>query len=219
MPFFCRAATRLITILAFAVLSGCAWLPLSGTPEPSRLQGLMQLTAEGARLETCAGPIYEVRADAALRTLFSQVAPPGQTTVFVDLHATLLADDSIQPETIIRMGSTGRGCSDLYRQSSQWLALGEQPAWQVLIEPLGMQVQMGADTGTQSAFIAEQLPDSVRSFRTQEGEPVELWIYPQPCIAPRSGDYHEGTARLLYADKSLSGCAYRGMLGDDQPPR
>jgi uncharacterized membrane protein len=160
-----------------------------------------------------------MRVDAALRALFSQVAPSGQTAVFVDLNATVLADDSIQPETIIHMGSTVRGCSDLYRQSSQWFALGQQPAWQVLIEPLGMQLQMESDTGTPSAFIAEQLPDSVRSFRTQDGESVELWIYPQPCFAPRSGDYHERTARLLYAGKSLSGCAYRGMLGDDQPPR
>jgi uncharacterized membrane protein len=219
MPVSCRLPAKLIALLAFITLSGCAWLPLSGAPEPLRMQGLMQLTAGAARLETCAGPIHEMRADAALRALFSQVAPPGQTTVFVDLTATVLADDSIQPETIIRMGSTGRGCVDAQRQASQWLALGEQPAWQVGVEPLGMRVQMERNAGAQTAFITEQLPDGARSFRTQEGEPVELWIYPQPCFAPRSGDYHERSARLLYAGKSLSGCAYRGMLGDDQPPR
>lgn len=214
MGFFRRVVPRLTAALLVSTLSGCAWLPQSDVAGSVRMSGLLHLTAERAQLETCAGPIYTLQSDEALRSLFEQVAQPGQTAIFVELKGQLLADESIRPETVLRMGSSGNGCADPVDAGSQWVAVGEQPDWQARIAPQGM--QLTALEADWRPVIVEQLPGGARGFRSLEGESAELWIYPQPCFARLSGDYYQNTARLLTAGESFAGCAYPGVLAGDQ---
>lgn len=217
MPIYIRALPKLIAALSLSTLAGCAWLPQSDAAGSLRFGGLMQVTTDGARLESCAGPVHELQNDETVRALFDQVAQPGQTAIFVDLRGQLLADHRVRVEEVIRMGSTGRGCSDPVPPANYWVALGEQPAWLAQIGPAGMKVQLDAADGDWLSVITEQLPDGSRGFRAMDGETAELWIYPQPCFARRSGDYYHHTARLLQAGASHAGCAYQGILAGDQP--
>lgn len=217
MSFFRALRSPWIAALMLAGLSGCAWLPQSDTTGALRASGTLYLTAEGGRLETCEGAVYPVRVDASMRALFEQVAAPNQTLAFVDLRGDLLADNTLRPHTVLRMGARGNGCADALARQSQWIAVGERPEWLLRIAERGLQMTTLGDTW--QPVVTEQLPEGARGFRSLEGEPVELWLYPQPCFTVLDGHYYSHRAQLLTAGQSYAGCAYPGMLAADQPPR
>jgi uncharacterized membrane protein len=196
--------------LALFALSGCAWLPQSGGEGALRTSGQMYLTDEGARLETCSGAVHPLRVNEELRALFDRVAEPAQNVLFVELRGQLLDDNSIRPDTVLRMGAKGNGCADSVAAQSQWVTTGERPDWLVRIAPSGLQVTTLGEEW--QPVITEQLPDGRRGFRTLEGEPVELWVYPQPCFSRLNGYFYQYTARLLTSGESFAGCAYPGYL-------
>lgn len=195
---------------ALVTLSGCAWLPQSGGEGALRTSGLMHLTDEGARFEICSGSVHQVRLDGELRALFERVAEPAQNVLFVELRGPLLDGNSIRPGAVIRMGATGDGCADKVAADSQWVAVGERPDWLVRIAGSGLQLTTLGDEW--QSIITEQLPDGIRSFRTLEGESVELWVYPEPCFSRLNGYYYQSSTRLLTAGESFAGCAYPGLL-------
>ncbi|WP_339844824.1 hypothetical protein [uncultured Halopseudomonas sp.] len=196
--------------LALFALSGCAWLPQSGGEGSLRTSGQMYLTDEGAQLETCSGAVHPLRVNEELRALFERVAEPAQNVLFVELRGQLLDDNSIRPDTVLRMGAKGNGCTDSVAAQSQWVTTGERPDWLVRIAPSGLQVTTLGEEW--QPVITEQLPDGRRGFRTLEGEPVELWVYPQPCFSRLNGYFYQYTARLLTSGESFAGCAYPGYL-------
>lgn len=210
MPVFRRSMPTIGAVLALATLSGCAWLPQSGGEGALRTSGLMHLTDEGARFETCSGSVHQVRVDGELRALFERVAEPAQNVLFVELRGELLDGNSIRPETVIRMGANGDGCADRVAMTSQWVAEGERPDWLVRIAGSGLQLTTLGDEW--QSVITEKLPDGVWSFRTLEGEPVELWVYPEPCFSRLNGYFYQSSTRLLTAGESFAGCAYPGLL-------
>ena len=205
-----RALPGLVATLALVTLSGCAWLPQTDAQGVMRTSGLMHLGEEVARLESCEGTVYPLQVDEQLRALFERVAEPAQNVVFVDLQGKLLNDGSVHPVTVLRMGSTRNGCRDHRAAESQWVAVGEQPEWLVRIAPQGLQMTTLGDEW--QSIITEQLPDDVLAFRSLDGEPVELWIYPQPCFSRLDGHYFQRTVRLLTAGESFAGCGYLGHL-------
>lgn len=217
MPAFRALRLQWIPALLVVSVSGCAWLPQSGQQGQLRTSGMLSLESQGGRLETCAGTVHQVVEDASLRAVFDQVAMPNQTRIFVDLRGELLEDNSIRPRQVVRMGARGDGCAGSLVADSQWVAEGERPQWLVRVGLPGLQVTTLGDTW--QPLVTEQLPDGARGFRTLEGEPVELWVYPQPCVSRRGGHYYQYTARLLTAGESFAGCAYPGALAADQPPR
>ncbi|WP_373187720.1 hypothetical protein [Halopseudomonas sp.] len=215
MPVFRRLLPGLTVVLPLVALSGCAWLPQSDVGGGLRASGMLHMTADEARLETCGGQVHPVHADEALRALFVRVAPAGQNVIFVDLRGQLLGDNSIRPETIIRMGATNEGCANQIAQESQWVALGERPDWRVRIASSGLQLTTLGNEW--QSVIIELLPDGRRGFSTRDGEQTELWVYPDPCFSQLNGNYYEHSARLVTAGESMVGCAYQGYLASDQP--
>lgn len=214
MPVSPRPLPGLLAALSLLTFSGCAWLPQSDAEGTMRTSGLMHLTEDGGRLETCAGPEHPLKVDAELRALFERVAEPAQTVMFVDLRGELLADGSLRPVTVLRMDSNGNGCADQVAKESQWVAVGERPDWLVRIAPEGLQM---TTLGEQwQSIITERLPDNTLAFRSLEGEPVELWVYPQPCFSRLDGHYYQRSVRLLTAGESFAGCAYPGQLARDE---
>ncbi|WP_150278401.1 hypothetical protein [Halopseudomonas salina] len=210
MPVSRCSMPAMSTTLALVTLSGCAWLPQSDGEGSSRTSGLMHLTEEGARLETCSGSAHQVRIDGELRALFERVAEPAQNVLFVELRGQLVDGNSISPGAVVRLGATGDGCADEVAAASQWVAEGERPEWMVRIAGSGLQLTTLGDEW--QPIITEKLPDGVRSFRTLEGEPVELWVYPKPCFSRLNGYYYQSSTRLLTAGESFAGCAYPGLL-------
>lgn len=205
-----RALPGLVATLALVTLSGCAWLPQTDGQGAMRTSGLMYMGEEGARLESCAGTVYPLQVDEQLRALFERIAEPAQGVVFVDLQGKLLKDGSVRPVAVLRMGSTRNACRDDPAADSQWVAAGERPEWLVRIAPQGLQITTLGDEW--QSIITEQLPDDVLALRSLEGEPVELWIYPQPCFSRLEGHYFQRTVRLLTAGESFAGCGYPGHL-------
>lgn len=219
MTSICAKLRRILlifTALGFVLsLVGCAILPGRDQIPPQRIAGLLEVGADNALLQPCGQNLKVAVANPAdVRALFMQLAQPGQTALFVDMTARPLADGRLQPLEIVRMQTTGRGCADESHMAIQWVARGETPDWTVLIGAQGMHwLEKGmASPAEPVPVISEEVPGISVSFQTLRGNTRELWLSAEPCFERSSGDYFHRTARFLRNGKTLTGCAYQGLL-------
>ncbi|MFN3582089.1 MAG: hypothetical protein ACK4VV_16625 [Pseudomonas sp.] len=215
-----RQARFTVSFALTVLVSGCALMPSGAPPSAERLTGLLEISPEAANVAPCAGGEQLALDNAGeVRALFERVAQPGQTAIFVDLNGRRNAQGGFAVDQVLRMQSAGRGCADQAYQSSQWLALGDAPYWQVRIGAQGMQWQDTVEDVLSAPIplITEQVPGGTLSFQTLRGDQRELWITPQPCFDQGSGDYYHASVRLITAGSSQQGCAYQGAMQDSRP--
>jgi uncharacterized membrane protein len=56
------------------------------------------------------------------------------------------------------------------------------------------------------------LPDGALNAATPSDHQVELWLYPQACQDPVTGDYFHLRATLTVNGEQQRGCGYQGAI-------
>ncbi|WP_425056512.1 hypothetical protein [Pseudomonas abyssi] len=200
------------------LLSGCSAFEGYFSGPEQRFSGLLERSGADYVLRECGSrEMRPVQATAALDGLWAQTAQPGQTAIFAELMAR--QGDALVPAEVLRMQSHGRGCADLTGADAQWVALSYKPGWQATLDGRGLnRSEQGERVATDSVMI-EYLPDGSLNAASLPAHRVQLWLYPQACQEPVSGDYFHMRATLVVDGEQRSGCAYRGRQASNQPPR
>lgn len=213
MKFNFRYLSPFVLGASVVAASGCAMLPGgSFSAGDERLTGLLHHQDGQWQVTPCGSEAPVALAETErVQRLFERVAQPGQTAIFVDLQGTMRGSQMRAVE-VLRMESTGRGCEHQRPAADQWAANGLHHSWGVAVDEQGIQF-----TGNENervgpvSVIAEELPDGSMNFRAEQGNPLELWLYPQDCF-DYSGDFKHFTATLVVNGKRLNGCAYKGEM-------
>ncbi|GGE31855.1 lipoprotein [Halopseudomonas oceani] len=195
------------------LLTGCGVMQGVWSGEQQRLSGLLERSNGGFVLRECGSqrviPLVESENVSAI---YLQASQPGQTAIFTDLTGQLDRHGRLHPDQVLRMQSHGRGCSDDSARTAQWVAQGYQPVWQAWLSPGGLVRFDGELTYPARSVVIEQLPDGALNAASLPDHQVELWLYPQPCQDPTTGDYFHLRATLLVNGEQLRGCGYQGAL-------
>ncbi|MEL0167700.1 MAG: hypothetical protein VW877_06175 [Pseudomonadaceae bacterium] len=200
-------------LLSPLLLSGCSVMQGFWGSEPQRLSGLLERSGDGFVLRECTSQTLLPLVDAdAVSAIFELATQPGQLAIFTDLIGRLDRHGQLHPEQVLRMQSHGRGCGDDSAAHAQWVALGYQPRWQAWLSTSGLVRSDGELTYPARSVVIEQLPDGALNAASLPDHQVELWLYPQACQDPVTGDYFHLQATLLVNGEQQRGCGYQGVI-------
>ncbi|BDX19264.1 lipoprotein [Halopseudomonas aestusnigri] len=200
-------------LLAPLLLSGCSVMQGFWSGEPQRVSGLLERTTDGFVLRECGSErVMALTESQMLDGIYQLASQPGQIAIFTDLIGEIDRHGRLHPEQVLRMQSHGRGCSDDSADSAQWVALGYQPAWQAWLSPAGLVRSDGNLTYPARSVVIEQLPVGALNAATPSDHQVELWLYPQACQDPVTGDYFHLRATLTVNGEQQRGCGYQGAI-------
>lgn len=200
-------------LLSPLLLTGCSVMQGFWGSEPQRLSGLLERANDGFVLRECGSQALIPLVDAEqVAAIYEQAAQPGQMAIFADLIGRLDRHGQLHPDQVLRMQSHGRGCSDESAVGVQWVALGYQPAWQAWLSPAGLVRSDGELTYPARSVVIEQLPDGALNAASLPDHQLQLWLYPQACQDPVTGDYFHLRATLLVNGEQQRGCGYQGVI-------
>lgn len=200
------------------LLSGCSAFEGYFSGPEQRFSGLLERSGADYVLRECGSrEVLPVQSSEALDALWQQTAQPGQTAIFAELMARQGAQ--LVPGEVLRMQSHGRGCADQTGADAQWVAVSYQPGWQATLDGRGLHRSEQGQSEVTDSIMVEYLPDGSLNAASLPAHRVQLWLYPQACQEPVSGDYFHMRATLVVDGEQRSGCAYRGREASDQPPR
>ncbi|WP_341707091.1 hypothetical protein [Halopseudomonas sp.] len=200
-------------LLSPLLLTGCGVMQGFWGSEPQRLSGLLERANDGFVLRECGSQALIPLVDAEqVAAIYEQATQPGQMAIFADLIGRLDRHGQLHPDQVLRMQSHGRGCSDESAVGVQWVALGYQPAWQAWLSPAGLVRSDGELTYPARSVVIEQLPDGALNAASLPDHQLQLWLYPQACQDPVTGDYFHLRATLLVNGEQQRGCGYQGVI-------
>lgn len=200
-------------LLAPLLLSGCSVMQGFWGGEPQRVSGLLERTTDGFVLRECGSErVMALTESQMLDEIYQLASQPGQIAIFTDLIGEIDRHGRLHPEQVLRMQSHGRGCSDASANSAQWVALGYQPAWHAWLSPNGLARSDDELTYPVRPVVIEQLPDGALNAVSLPDHQVALWLYPQACQDPVTGDYFHLRATLLVNGEQQWGCGYQGAI-------
>ncbi len=200
------------------LLSGCSLFQGFTTNQEQRFSGLLERSGQAFVLRECGSQqVLAVQSTETLDALWQQTAQTGQTAIFIEMMAR--QGEALLPGEVLRMQSHGRGCADQSAASAQWVALGYRPGWQATLDNQGLTRSEPDHTLPADSVMLEYLPDGSLNAASLPAQRVQLWLYPQACQEPVSGDYFHMRATLVVDGEQRSGCAYRGRQPTGQPPR
>ena len=211
----CVNLSRFGPLFVVIGLAGCAVFPGAREEPGERVAGNLAVQAGQLMLRPCSGQsALAVSDEVRIQQLFEQVADSSEQGVFVDMTVRRLTGGAVAPVEIIRLQKELGGCADQSAERSQWTVVGNGLEWRVQTGPTGMQwLDQGTDNVAPPVpVITEEVPGSAISFQSLRGDPQELWIYPNACFEQSGGDYYHRTARFVREGKTLTGCAYQGLL-------
>ncbi|MFZ5958248.1 COG3650 family protein [Pseudomonas knackmussii] len=141
----------------------------------------------------------------------------GAAKLFVDVRGgysggqSSNTDGKLEVDTLYRIQGEGRGCEDPNFKHTIVQAIGNEPAWNVMINAQGLLLQRPGKPALVVPYVVESVPGGSSSYSSEaNGEKLELWVAPTRCVNSMTGAVTQMSAELRLDNQVMRGCAYPG---------
>lgn len=217
---------RTLVFALLPIFAGCVYTGKPEAPIPaSRMQGEIKLSAGKLLFRSChEHRQFLIAADdpSGVAQDTQRLMADGASTVYADLSGQLTAgtateaDGRLVLDTVYRLRAEGDICNDLNFQPTVINASGTEPDWSVLVSNKGLLLTRPSEKPLVLPYLVEELPEGRTSISSEaNGQRIELWVTPQRCVNPMSGEVQHLSAELRINGSVKRGCAYYGGSHDN----